>query len=211
MERKDVKVTFTPGNEPYLGSPSLLAFDRLIVVCLKTNGQIAPRTHKMQKNDLQWAACQLIPAGVSLALSIRELVRQGYLYGALVLLRPLAERAVTLLYLQKFPDKVEIWTSGWGHKKRPTLAKMFDEIGGSQFPGIGQEITKSLNSLTHGDPDSAMWNLVSVGEDSVGHASSKILERPDLCDKVAMEAATWMSILLAMMMAIFPESATVVN
>jgi hypothetical protein len=27
--------------------------------------------------------------------------------------------------------------------------------------------------LTHGDPASAMWNLVNVAEDSVGHAPSK--------------------------------------
>src|SRR5206468_3504670 len=155
-----------------LGCQSLHAFDQLIVVCLKANSLVAPRTHKMQKNDLQWAACQLIPAGISLALSIRELVRQGYLYGALVLLRPLAERAITVLYLQRFPHKVSIWTDGWNHKKRPTLAQMFSEIGGSKFPNCGQEITKSLNSLTHGDPASAMWNLINVGEDSVGHAAS---------------------------------------
>jgi hypothetical protein len=65
-----------------------------------------------------------------------------------------------------------------------------------------------VDSLTHGDPASAMWNLVNVGEDSVGHAASKILNRPDLCDKISLDAAMWMSVLLGMMHAIFPESTT---
>ena len=110
-------------------------------------------------NDSQWylrrlqrAACQIIPSGISLALSMRELVRQGYLYGALVLMRQLAERAMTILYLNTFQKKVEIWTHGWDHKQRPTLAQMFNEIGGSQFPNCGPEMTllamPSRKSLT---------------------------------------------------------------
>ena len=204
-EERCVKVIFTPHDEPYLGRETVRAFDELIVVCLEVNSRIAPGTHKIEKDDLQWAACQIIPSGISLALSIRELVRQGYLYGALVLLRPLVERSVTILYLQRFPEKVGLWTSGWEHKKRPTLAQMFNEIGGDRFPGCGPEITRSLNSLTHGDPSSAMWNLVSTGQDTMGHAVSKILARPDLCDKICMEAAAWMAVLLATMNAVFPE------
>src|SRR5262249_40991452 len=157
-------------------------------------------------SELQWAACQIIPSGISLALSIRELVRQGYLYGALVLLRPLAERAMTILYLHNFPEKVEVWTNGWNHKERPTLAQMFNEIGGTAFPNCGPSITKSLNSLTHGDPASAMWNLVIRDDDSVGHGVSKLLDRPDIADSACRDAATWMCLLLGMMHAIFPES-----
>jgi hypothetical protein len=140
---KNRKVVFTPSDEPYLGRETVRTLDQLIIVCLQTNSRIAPQTHVLEKNDLQWAACQIIPAGISLTLSIRELVRQGYLYGALVLLRPLAERAVTILYLQRFPDKIEIWTRGWNHKERPTLAKMFNEIAGHKFPNCGPEITRS--------------------------------------------------------------------
>ena len=134
---KSQKVVFTPDDEPYLGREAVCVLDRLIVVCLETNSRIAPRTHEIEKNDLQWAACQIIPAGISLTLSIRELVRQGYMYGALVLLRPLTERAITILYLQKFPDKIDLWTRGWNHKERPNLAKMFNEIAGSKFPNCG--------------------------------------------------------------------------
>lgn len=198
-------VVFNPTNEPYLGRETVQVLDELIVVCLRVNSQVAPRTHRIEKHELQWAACQLIPSGISLALSARELVRQGYLYGALVLIRPLAERTMTLLYLHRFPAKVEIWTRGWSHKERPTLSQMFNEIGGSEFPGCGPAITRSLNSLTHGDPASSMWNLIAMDDGSMGHGVSKLLTRPDICDKVCMEVATWMSVLLSMMIAIFPE------
>ena len=205
MEHKRTnEVVFTPDNEPYLGRKSVLAFDQLIVECLKSNSKIAPRTHDIAKNEIQWAACQLIPAGISLALSIRELVRQGYLYGALVLIRPLAERTVILLWLHRFPEKIDVWKRGWNHNERPSLTKMFNDIGGEKFPNCGPEITKSLNSLTHGDPASAMWNLVETEPGKVGHAVSKLLERPDICDKVCMDTATWMAVLLGMMHAIFP-------
>lgn len=204
--RKRKRAVFTPKNEPYLGRETVRIFDELIVVCMETNARTAPHTHEIQKNDLQWAACQIIPSGISLALSIRELVRQGYLYGALVLLRPLAERAITILYLQRFPQNAGIWTRGWNHKERPTLAHMFNEIGGDKFPNCGPEMTRALNSLIHGDPASAQWNLVQSGENSVGHAISKILNRPDLCDLACRDAAGWMAILLAMMEAIFPEA-----
>src|SRR5438094_8093384 len=92
-------VVFTPFNEPYLGRESVFAFDNLILACLETSAEAAPRTHKMTRSALQTAACQLIPQSISIALSIRELVRQGHLFGALVLMRSLAERTTILLYL----------------------------------------------------------------------------------------------------------------
>ena len=119
-------VTFTPDNEPYLGRQSLFAFDNLIVACLEINSIVAPLTHNIRLNEIQSAASQIIPSGISLSLSIRELVRQGYLYGALVLDRPLAERAIILEYLCRFPDKVETWKRGWKHRERPNLAAMIE-------------------------------------------------------------------------------------
>ncbi|MEM2786383.1 MAG: DUF5677 domain-containing protein [Candidatus Nitrosotenuis sp.] len=106
---------YTPYNEPYLGRETVFAFDKAIVVCMKTNENIAPYTHKIEKSDLQWAACQLIPQGISIALSIRELVRQGYLFGALVLTRSLIERAAIILYLHHNPEKIVVWKRGWKH------------------------------------------------------------------------------------------------
>lgn len=196
---------FTPDNEPYLGRETVYAFDNLIVACLDANSHIAPLTHKIEKSDLQWAACQLIPQAISIALSIRELVRQGYLFGALVLIRSLAERSTILLYLYRNPHKVVIWNRGWKHGERPSLAAMLNAIGGVEWPGVGPEITRHLNSLTHGDPESANWSLVQMDEGSVGHGVSKILNNPSLCDKVCMDAAVWLSVVVGIMHAIFPD------
>jgi hypothetical protein len=201
----NVLTIFTPSSEPYLGRENLQVLDELIVAGLKANDNVAPRTHAIEKDRLQLAACKIIPAGISLALSIRELVRQGYLYGGLVLVRPLAERAVTILYLYRFPRKLEVWDRGWSHKERPSLAKMLNEIGGDKFPNVGPELTSSMNSLTHGDPASAQWNLINIGENSSGHPVSKILDRPDLCDRVTLEASTWLSVLIGMSLTIFPD------
>ena len=200
------KAVYSPDDEPYLGRETVLAFDKLIIACLETNSEIAPLTHKIDKTDLQWAACQLIPQGISIALSIRELVRQGYLFGALVLMRPLAERTTILLYLHRNPSKVQIWKRGWKYGERPSFAKMLKVIAGENFPGIEGEITRLLNSLSHGDPESAVWSLVQLDAGGVGHGVSKIVDNPALCDKVCLDASTWLAVLLGMMSAIFPEA-----
>jgi hypothetical protein len=204
--KNDVQAIYTPYNEPYLGRQTLHAFDELIIVCLKTNSKIAPLTYKIEKTDLQSAGCQVIPQGISIVLSIRELIRQGYLFGALVLMRPLIERVVTVMYLHQNPEKIDIWKRGWVYKERPKLAEMLNSIGGTEFPGVGREITNSLNSLTHGDPDSADWNLVEIGNGAVGYGVSKIIDNPNLCDKICLDAVGWLANLLGMMCALFPEA-----
>lgn len=196
---------FTPDNEPYLGRETVFAFDKLIIVCLEANTEIASRTYKMDNmTDLQRAAFQLIPQGMGISLSIRELVRQGHLFGALVLIRALAERATTVLYLQRFPDEIVKWKRGWRYNERPSLHKMLDTISMGKFPGAASEFTQLYNSIMHGDPDSAMWNLVQISDGKLGHAVSKILKNPSLCDKVCLDAAIWLAVLLGMMNAIFP-------
>src|SRR5216683_6350608 len=128
-----VPIIFTPGNEPYLGRELLRAFDELIVCCLEHNQTIPSRTRIVaNKSVLQEAACILIPQGVSLALSIRELVRQGYLLGAKVLMRPLVERAVTIMYLRQNPSDLNIWARGWPWNERPGLTKMLKALAATQ-------------------------------------------------------------------------------
>ncbi len=89
MKKRASKAIFTPGDEPYLGRPSVHRLDKLIVLGLEMTTQSAKHSHTIARTELQNAACHLIPQGVSLVLSARELVRQGYLFGALVLMRPL--------------------------------------------------------------------------------------------------------------------------
>lgn len=204
--QKKASPIYTPDNEPYLGRETVFAFDNSIIACMEANARIAPYTHKIEKSELQWAACQIIPQGISIALSIRELVRQGYLFGAIVLMRSLMERATIILYLHHNPEKIEIWKRGWKHKERPSLSEMLDSIGKDRFPNMGGAITSSYNSLTHGDPESAAWNLIQSKDGKIGYSVSKIIDDPSLCDKICLEGSTWILVLTSMASAIFPKA-----
>ena len=207
-QTQEVPIIFTPDNEPYLGRELLRAFDQLIVCCLEHNQTIARRTRsEANKTVLQEAACILIPQGVSLALSVRELVRQGYLLGAKVLMRPLIERSVTMLYLHQNPSDLSIWARGWQWNERPGLTKMLKALmSQSGSPDVARQMTAELNSLTHGDPESSYHNLVFTDQGAAAHAVSKNLCRPDICDAICAEAIPWLAVLLGMMSATFPDT-----
>jgi hypothetical protein len=203
----ETPIIFTPSNEPYLGQPALLAFDKCISAALAVNQQVAPQTHGSDMTDIQKALGQLIPAAISISLSIRELIRQGYVYGALVLLRPLAERSVAAEFLHQNPIYLPIWFAGWDYKKRPGFAKMVTELWGNEFPNADKAITKSLKSLIHGDPESSKWNLILSDGRSPAYAVSKILDRPDICNRAALVASTWLSMVMVLMAEVFLDSA----
>ncbi len=128
-----------------------------------------------------------IPALPEVRLSIRELIRQGYLFGGHVLVRQLIERVAILNYLHPHPDRVDRWQCGWTHGDAPNLATMLDGIRTKQnlkTDVTGSDVTGPMNTLLHARPDSAAWNTISLGDARVGHAPSKILGRPDLCDEL---------------------------
>lgn len=203
-----MKVVFTPSDEPYLGRELLYHYDQVISCCLEVNSKIAPLSHKLDLSSSQKMACQVIPQSVSLALSIRELIRQGYLFGAHVLKRSLIERVMILLYLNHFPDQIGLWDDGWNHRSAPGLAKMFEKINKKVESGLdvkGHELTASLNSLVHGKPDSAAWNSIVMGDGKFGSAPSKMLSSPALCDELCADILPWLSVITAMMCAYFPE------
>lgn len=209
MNPEMTPVIFTPANEPYLGRELLFHFDQLISSAMEQNAVTAPTSHGRPLMDQQRMACQVIAQALSITLSIRELIRQGYLFGAHVLLRALVERSAILLYLHLHLDKIEIWNRGWHYNDAPGLAKMFDAIQGKweHAPAFrGRDLTATMNSLLHAKPDSAPWNLVSLGEDQVGHAVSKILNRPELCDDLCANVIPWLVVIQAMMAAYFPNS-----
>lgn len=201
-------VVFTPDNEPYLGRTLLFHFDQLISSAMEQNAHTAPTSHGRELTDHQRMACQVIAQALSITLSIRELIRQGYLFGAHVLLRALVERAAILLYLHLFPEAIEIWNRGWHHKDAPSLAKMFEAIQSKQQRDSvvrGGDLTAAMNSLLHAKPDSAPWNLVLLAENEVGHAVSKILNRPELCDDLCANVIPWLAVIQSMMAANFPN------
>lgn len=211
MDPEAMPVVFTPDNEPYLGRSLLFHFDQIISSLIEQNAGIAPTSHSRELSDQQRMACQVIPQAISITLSIRELIRQGYLFGAHVLLRALVERAAILLYLHLYPEEIDRWNRGWHQQDAPSLAKMFDAIQAKQQrdPTIrGRDLTKSMNSLLHAKPDSAPWNVISLGEKGLGHAVSKILNRPELCDDLCANMIPWVAVVQGMMAAYFPDEPT---
>ena len=201
-------IIFTPDNEPYLGRELLFHFDQLISSAMEQNADTAPTSHGQALNDHQHMACQVIAQSLSLVLSIRELIRQGYLFGAHVLFRPLVERATILLYLHLRPADIEKWERGWHHGDAPGLAAMLEAIQKElkrKSVVRGGDLTSAMNSLMHAKPDSAPWNLVSLGGKEVGHAVSKILNRPDLCDDLCGNVIPQLVIIQAMMAAYFQK------
>jgi hypothetical protein len=170
---------------------------------MERNSIIAPQTHGIVLTDHQQMACQIISQGLSIALSIRELIRQGYLFSGHVLHRALVERAVILIYLDTYPKDIEHWKKGWHQGDAPGLSKMLDDISktmnGKQ--ASGGEIMKIMNSLMHGKPDSAYYNLTSMG----GFAPSKILDRPELCDELCANVIYSLVLIDRMMKTYFPN------
>jgi hypothetical protein len=202
-------VIFTPSDEPYLGRQSVFHFDQLISAVMETNFRVAPLT-RMPMTDLQKAATMLIPQGISLSLSIRELVRQGYLFSAAVLLRPLMERTAIIAYLRANPSAITIWESGWKFRERPSLATMLQTISGQRVDLVKAKLMcDTLNHLVHGDPMSSDYNLVELGEAGMGYAPSKITNAPDVCDFVCFGAIPWLVVLQGMMLALFLQDAPV--
>ena len=200
-------VVFTPSDEPYLGRHLLYVFDELICSCLDLNSRCAPKSHDRQLTDFQRALCILVPQTITLALSIRELIRQGYLFGAKVLVRPITERAVTVLYLFKNPGALGVWDDGWQHGKRPTLQQMFEflnrDLLQGAFPSV-KGFTHELNSATHGDPLSARWNVV-LRDGVPVFLPSKNLQSPGLADEICAETIPWLAATMGVMSAEFGQ------
>ena len=211
---KGVPVVFTPGDEPYLGRTLLCHFDQLICSAMEQNSVAAPASHGRVLSDHQEMACQVIAQAISITLSIRELIRQGYLFGAHVLLRALVERSAILLYLHLYPNDIERWKRGWHQGDAPGLARMLDAIQAKQEHNSairGRDLTATMNSLLHSKPDSAPWNLVPLGGKGLGHAVSKILSRPDLCDDLCANAIPWLAVVQGMMAAYFSDGPVLVS
>ena len=197
---------FTPDNEPYLGRDSVLHFDQVILSCLEANAEVAAYTRNNKLNDLQRAACQIIPQGINLALSIRELVRQGYLFAAAVLMRPLIERAAIISYLHERPDEVSLWQNGWRYRERPSLATMLATMNKEVNTKQAQDICTTFNSLTHGDPMSSGYNLVNLPTGGFGYSVGKVLNEPDLCDFVCFQSYLYLVVIMARMAGCFPDA-----
>lgn len=195
---------FTPDNEPYLGRQTVYVLDTLITSALDLNRRVAARTHKYALSPLQQAATQIVPQGFNLALSVRELVRQGHLFSAAVLLRPLMERAALMSYLWRQPESVGLWHAGWPHKGRPSLVDMLAEMEPGKDREVARQVSNHLSHLVHGDPLGASYNLVPLGDEALGYGVGRVLGRADLCDFVCDQTISWLSVLCSVTAAVFP-------
>lgn len=180
----------------------------MIVSCLEANANIAAYTqaHQRDLTELQKAACQIVPQGINLALSIRELVRQGYLFAAAVLMRPLIERAAIVSYLCEVPEAVPQWHAGWEYRGRPSLSKMLETMSGDANANVAEarQVCETFNHLTHGDPVGASFNLVALGSGGLGYYVGKVLDNPDLCDFICFQSYSYLVVLMSRAAQCFP-------
>ena len=117
-----------------------------------------------------------------------------------------------MLYLHLFPDEIDKWERGWKHNEAPSFAKMVEAIqpvvyGEKKYRGF--EITSEMNAVLHGKPESEKWNWVLLPDGGLGHAVSKILDRPNMCDEICANVIPWFVVVLGMMAAYFGEETVV--
>ena len=191
---------YLPDNEPYLGREPLHLFDRLIVLRLEEHKEIAKYTHAENLNDLQRAVAAIVPQGVSIALAIRELIRQAYLFPAFVLLRPLVERTASVAWLRVHPEAVASWHAGWPSAARPRLPQMlatlleWDQVGGQDVSKVG-EFTKLLHQMVHGDPAITFWNVERETSGRIMYGMGKMTASPVMCDFITFVALHYLSLI----------------
>jgi len=173
--------------------------------------RIGPWTRRHQLSPLQRAASELIPSACSIALSIREMVRQGYLLSALILTRPLLERVSTVVYLMQHPEAVKLWNDGWPHNSRPSMRKRLDAMLGPAGRGSDRPTAEQLqavmdryNSLVHGDPEAALHGAILLRDGQPGYTVGKDLKSPGRADEICWETAMWLVILETSGRVIFP-------
>lgn len=176
---------FLPDNEPYLGSELLKLFDTTITNSMAVHRQLSARTYATDLTPLQIAATEIIPQGVSIALSMRELIRQGYLFSAGILMRPLVERTGMIYYLQKNPAAVTSWHDGWPRKSQPNFDKLLDLIMPSDCDEERKATLELLHKLVHSDPRTAGFNSTTRSDGLRASAAGKELNEPVKADAIS--------------------------
>ena len=204
-----VEAVYLPHNEPYLGRPALLAFDQAIPGAMQQNTAIARHTFEIAKSPAQDAVCELVPQVISIALSIRELLRQAYLFSAVVLLRPMLERLALVVYLRDTPAAVAAWHAGWDRKAQPSFDKLMDHLVSANLGSTTEEQRKQFASLlhkaVHPDPMAAIWNRTSR-DGRPAHASGKLTEEPEVCDFCAVFTHRCMVHAIRVAASVFPDA-----
>jgi hypothetical protein len=171
-----------------------LEFDQAIPPAMRTNTRLAQGTFNRQLSPVEQAAAHLVPQAVSIALSIRELIRQGYLFSAGLLLRPLIERVGTVEYLRVHPEAVAAWHAGWPRKEQPCLQELLEATSQAEAasPDELRFFANMLHKLIHPDPSGGLWNMITREDGRPAFSSWKILDDPQLCDFVSVTASRFL-------------------
>lgn len=179
---------FLPNNEPYLGLPMVHALDLTIPRAMEIYAAIGRRTFEMNLTPLQQAVAVVIPQGISISLSIRELIRQAYLYSGAILLRPLVERTGMAQFLLQNPSAVDAWHAGWPRRSQPEFRALVELVmpdGSAREHKLTKEI---LHKLVHVDPKGAAFNMFARSDGSLAFASGKELQQPAKADAICQLA-----------------------
>jgi len=201
---------YLPHNEPYLGRPALLALDQAIPGAMQQNLAIARQTFEVvARSPLQDAVCELVPQTISIALSVRELIRQAYLFSAVILLRPMLERLALVVYLRDTPASVASWHSGWERKAQPSFETLINHLVASNAKTTSEVQRKQfaalLHKVVHPDPAAAIWNMTDR-DGKPAHASGKLIEAPEICDLCAEFTHRCLLHAIQVAAGVFPEA-----
>ena len=176
---------FTPDNEPYLGRELLKLFDTTIIKSMAVHKQLSARTYATDLSPLQIVAIEIIPQGVSIALSMRELIRQGYLFSAGILMRPLIERTGMIYYLHENSVAVSSWHDGWPRKSQPSFEQLLELIMPSDSDEERKSTIELLHKLVHSDPKSTVYNSTTRSDGLRASAAGKELNEPIKADAIS--------------------------
>ncbi len=203
---KPIEPVYLPHNEPYLGHRQLLAFDKAIPAAMRINTEVAQRTFGVPLSPLQTAATEIIPQGISIALSIRELIRQAYLYSAGILIRPLVERAGTIHYLREHPEALEAWRSGWPRRSQPSLDELLSLLHPAATADTQDSLRTMMHKLVHSDPAGSVYNMFRRDDGALVFPSGKVIDQPDACDFVGIAGRHYLERLVAIAVETFPPA-----
>lgn len=142
---------FKSENEPYGSLQAIYQLDEALQSARRTVRTLAVLTQREDLTPVESAVIGLIPTSISIAASVRELIRQAYIPAAKILLRPLWERTAVVDYIVNEPDGLRKWLAG----KRPPLRGLLRRLGNPTEADheIIRLIVADFHSVVHADPD----------------------------------------------------------
>lgn len=195
----------SPDDEPYLGNEQVHVFDLTIIRAMQVLNEAGDRTFATSMTPLQSAAAEIVPQGVSIVLSIRELIRQAYLYPAAILVRPLVERTGMVQHLVMNPKAVDAWHAGWPRKSQPDFQMLLGLVDSTSSVDEKEITRQVLHKLVHSDPQGSKFNMFARDDGSLAYASGKEIGQPKRVEAISKMACKCLRQLTATSVALFGQ------